>query len=310
VRRSSLLVAATIAASLGVTRPAPAQRDRILVNTAWLAKHLKDPNLVLLHVGTNGEYGAMHIPGARFVDLDDISVSEHTQQGLMLEMPAAESLRDRLQKLGISNDSRIVVYYGTDWVSPSTRVVFTLDYAGLGAQTALLDGGMPAWIRDGNKITDTATPQRPGTLAPLHIKPIVVDAAYVKKHIGKAGVSIVDGRDASFYDGVQQGSTHGATQRVGHIAGAKSIPFTEITYDNLLVKSPDELAALFAKAGVQPGDTIVGYCHIGQQATAMLFAARSLGHPVLLYDGSFQDWSRQTPAEWYPVETSSAKSRQ
>ncbi len=310
VRRSSLVLAAVIVASLGIGRPAAAQRDQILVNTAWLAKHLKDPNLVLLHVGTNGEYGAMHIPGARFVGLDDISVSEHTQQGLMLEMPTAESLRERLQKLGISNDSRIVVYYGTDWVSPATRVVFTLDYAGLGTQTALLDGGMPAWIRDGNKVTDKAAPLRVGTLAPLHIKPIVVDAAYVKEHIGKPGVSVVDGRDASFYDGVQQGNTHGAAQRAGHIAGAKSVPFTEIAYDNLLVKSPNELAALFAKAGVQPGDTIIGYCHVGQQATAMLFAARSLGHPVLLYDGSFQDWSRLTPAESYPVETSAKKGQQ
>lgn len=309
MRRHFLLLAATIAASLGIGRPAPAQRDQMLVNTAWLAKHLKDPKLVLLHVGTAGEFGAMHIPGARLVNLDDISVSEHTQEGLMLEMPTAESLRERLQKLGISNDSRIVVYYGTDWVSPSTRVVFTLDYAGLGAQTSLLDGGMAAWIRDGNKVTDKAAPQRVGTLAPLHIKPIVVDAAYVKEHIGKSGVSIVDGRDASFYDGVQQGNTHGAVQRAGHIAGAKSVPFTEITSDNLLLKSPNELAALFAKAGVQPRDTIVGYCHVGQQATAMLFAARSLGHPVLLYDGSFQEWSRLTPAESYPVENPAAKSK-
>jgi thiosulfate/3-mercaptopyruvate sulfurtransferase len=169
---------------------------------------------------------------------------------------------------------------------------------------------MPAWIREGNKVTDKATPARVGTLAPLHIKPIVVDAAYVKEHIGKPGVSIVDGRDASFYDGVQQGNTHMAPHRAGHIASAKSVPFTEITYDNLLLKSPNELAALFTRAGVQPGDTIVGYCHVGQQATAMLFAARSLGHPVLLYDGSFQEWTRLTPTEAYPVENPSAKGKQ
>jgi thiosulfate/3-mercaptopyruvate sulfurtransferase len=252
----------------------------------------------------------MHIPGARFVDLDDISVSEHTQEGLMLEMPSAASLRQRLEKLGISNNSRVVVYYGSDWVSPSTRIVFTLDYAGLGAQTSLLDGGMPAWIRAGNKVTDQVPPARMGTLAALKIKPMVVTAAYVRQHIGKSGVSIVDGRDASFYDGVQHGNTHGAEQRSGHIASAKSVPFTEVAYDNLLFKSPNELAALFAKAGVQPGDTIVGYCHVGQQATAMLFAARSLGHPVLLYDGSFQEWSRLTPTDSYPVENPSAKGKQ
>ena len=71
-----------------------------------------------------------------------------------------------------------------------------------------------------------------------------------------------------------------------------------------MLKSQAELRALFDRAGIAPDDTVVGYCHIGQQATAMLFAARLLGHPVLLYDGSFQDWSRGTDA---PVEASAAK---
>jgi thiosulfate/3-mercaptopyruvate sulfurtransferase len=250
-----------------------------------------------------------HIPGARYVSLDNISVSDHTGAGLMLEMPDAESLRQRLEKLGISNNSRIIVYYGNDWVSPSTRVVFTLDYAGLGANVSLLDGGMPAWEREGHEVTDKIPEKTAGKLAPLHIRPIVVNAAYVKEHIGKPGVSIVDGRDASFYDGVRNGSDHAGPQRYGHIASAKSVPFTEVTYDNLILKSPNDLAALFSKAGVQPGDTIIGYCHVGQQATAMLFAARSLGHPVLLYDGSFQEWSHLTPAEAYPVENPSSKSK-
>jgi len=297
-------------ASLGLALPARAQRDQILVTTAWLAQHLHDPNLVLLHVGADGEYKAMHIPGARFADMDDVSVSEHTAEGLMLEMPSAESLRERLQKLGISNDSRIVVYYGSDWVSPSTRIVFTLDYAGLGGQTSLLDGGMPAWVREGRKVTDRLPAPRTGTLSPLRIKPIVVNAAYVKQHIGTRGVSIVDGRDASFYDGVQRGSAHGGEQRAGHIASAKSVPFTQVTLDNLLLKSPNELRELFTRAGVQVGDTIVGYCHVGQQATAMLFAARSLGHPVLLYDGSYQEWSRLTPVDSYPVENPSPRNKQ
>jgi hypothetical protein len=52
------------------------------------------------------------------------------------------------------------------------------------------------------------------------------------------------------------------------------------------------LAALFTAAGVKPGDTVVTYCHIGQQATAA-FAARTLGFKVLAYDGLFEDWSRR-----------------
>ena len=61
-----------------------------------------------------------------------------------------------------------------------------------------------------------------------------------------------------------------------------------------------ELQERFTKAGVAPGDTVVAYCHIGQQATAVIFAARTLGYKVLLYDGSFEDWSKQPDA---PVAT-------
>jgi thiosulfate/3-mercaptopyruvate sulfurtransferase len=59
---------------------------------------------------------------------------------------------------------------------------------------------------------------------------------------------------------------------------------------------------VFTKAGLKPRDTVIGYCHIGQQATAMLFAARTVGYPVLLYDGSFEDWlNRGLPLEIPPA---------
>jgi thiosulfate/3-mercaptopyruvate sulfurtransferase len=66
-----------------------------------------------------------------------------------------------------------------------------------------------------------------------------------------------------------------------------------VTDDKLHLRKPAELKLLFARAGVADGDTVVAYCHIGQQGTAVLFAARAIGHPVLLYDGSFQEWSRK-----------------
>ena len=222
----------------------------------------------------------------------------------MLQMPADEDLRSKLQKLGISDESRIVVYYGKDWVSPSTRVVFTLQYAGLGERTELLDGGMGAWVRAGGALSKDAASAQPGKLSALHMEPIVVDREYVRAHLAAPGVAIVDGRATAYYDGVEVGGAHGQRDKVGHIKGAHSVPFTEITDERLMLKSQAELQALFDRAGVAPGDTVIGYCHIGQQATAMLFAARLLGHPVLLYDGSFQDWSRGDDA---PVEASVAR---
>jgi thiosulfate/3-mercaptopyruvate sulfurtransferase len=295
-----LLVLTYLIAAAAIASP----RQSLVVDAGWLKAHLADPDLVLLHVGDKKEYEAAHIPGARFVSQSDISISDHSGKGLMLEMPAAEDLRHDLEALGISDKSRVVVYYGKDWVSPSTRVMFTLDYAGLGARSSLLDGGQDAWVRAGGAVTKDVPPAKTGSLAPLKLRPIVVDAATVKARLGTPGVAVVDGRDAAYYDGVESGGSHGTPHRTGHIRGAFSIPYTSITDDRLLVKSDAELAAIFAKAGVKPNDTVIGYCHIGQQTTAMLFAARTLGHPVLLYDGSFEDWSRHTD---YPVDNPSEK---
>ena len=108
-------------------------RQALVVDAAWLKAHLNDPDLVVLHVGDKASYEAGHIPGARAVSLNDISISDHSGHGLMLEMPPADDLRHRLEAIGISDKSRVIVYFAADRVSHATRVIFTLDYAGLGA---------------------------------------------------------------------------------------------------------------------------------------------------------------------------------
>jgi thiosulfate/3-mercaptopyruvate sulfurtransferase len=290
-------------ATLASAQRAP-NRDSLLVSTGWLATHLNDANLVVLQVGDRADYDKQHIPGAHAVSLDDIAVSDRVGNGLTLELPQADQLRDALAKLGVSDNSRIVVYYDRDRVTAATRMVFTLDYAGLGTRTSLLDGGMNAWTRDGRPTSTEASPPKVGQLSPLTVKPIVASADYVRAHIGNPSVSIVDARAAAFYDGTQTGNGHAGPHRTGHIASAKNIPYTTILDSLLRIKATDQLAALFSSAGVAPGDTVIGYCHIGQQATAMLFAARVTGHPVLLYDGSFEDWSRHPD---FPVENPKAR---
>jgi thiosulfate/3-mercaptopyruvate sulfurtransferase len=179
-------------------------------------------------------------------------------------------------------------------------VVLTLDAAGLGAHTALLDGGMPAWVKAGQPVTDVAPAARTGKLAPLAMRPIIVDAATVVARLGKPGFAVVDARKPEYYSGDKTGGMWQHPHRAGHIAGALTIPFDSVFDDHNALRAPDDLRARFTRAGVRPGDTVIGYCHIGQQATAMLFAARRLGHTVLLYDGSFEDWSAHAA---YPVET-------
>ena len=108
---------------------------------------------------------------------------------------------------------------------------------------------------------------------------------FVKSLAGRANYKLVDARAPVFYNG----TAPSFNAAMGHIPGAISIPFSEIT-DNSQLIDREHVAALFQAAGVKQGDTVVAYCHVGQQATAVVFAARLLGYPVMLYDGSFQDW--------------------
>ena len=310
--------AAGVAAAAGVagassavsarTTPAQSPRDALVVSTAWLADHLRDPNLVILQLSDRGDYDAGHIPGARYLGLADVAVTDRTSEtGLTLQMPAPEDLRARLQKIGISDDSRIVVSYGRDRLSGATRVLLTLEHAGLGDRASLLDGGSAAWLREGRPMTTEAPPVGEGRLSPLRIQPVVVDAEFVRARVGTPGVVVIDGRLKGFYDGVQTGGSTQRPHRTGHITGAKNLPYTETLTADQTLQSPQTLSGLFSAAGAKPGDTVVAYCHIGQQATAVIFAARTLGYKVLLYDGSFEEWSRRADL---PVTNPSKKDPQ
>jgi thiosulfate/3-mercaptopyruvate sulfurtransferase len=260
-------------------------KSSLMVSTTWLADHLKDPSLVLIQIGPKEGYEAGHIPGARFLSPMDISTP--SGKGLTLELPQVEELKSTLERLGISNDSRIVLYYGSDWVSPTTRVFFTLDYFGLGERTSILDGGLPVWRAEGHSVTKEVPRIQPGSLTPHPRPSVVVDAAWVNSNLNNRSVTIVDARAPEYYSG----TSAGRMKRAGHIPGAVNIPYSSLLDDSNKVKTPDELRAAFQAAGIKPGSHIVSYCHIGQQATLVYFVAKYLGYEPSLYDGSFEDWS-------------------
>lgn len=266
-------------------RPASAQSP-LLIGVDELASNLRDPKLVLLHVGDPQEYEASHIPGAHLVSLGEIS-APRVPGGLALELPELGALRSTLEAMGVSDDSHIVVYWGNDWVTPTTRVVLTLDYAGLSGRTRILEGGLPAWKAAGRPVTADPSPAPPrGHLSEVPARPVVVSLDEVRARLGKPGWAIVDARAPVFYEG--RDTT--VREARGHIPGAKNIPFTSVVDESLHFKPVSELRSMFRAAGIAPTDTIIAYCHIGQQATAVVFAARLAGQPVKLYDGSFREW--------------------
>lgn len=269
----------------------------LLVSPSWLADHKSDRDLVILHVGTDKGYQAKHIPGARLVDLQSISVK--SPDGLLVQLPAPAVLQADLERLGVSDRSHILVYSETSAIARATRVMLTLDAAGFGRRSSLLDGGLSAWEESGGPTTTEMPPISPAKLSPLKMMPRIVTAAYVRAHLKSPGTILVDARATEFYDGEKPGMEG---QEKGHIPGAVNIPFTSVSDSQGRLKSPDALKALFAAAGVKRGDHVIAYCHIGIQATAVIFAARTLGINARLYDGSFQDWSnRGLPVEPAPA---------
>jgi len=271
-------------------------RDSMIVSTEWLAKHLNDDSLVLLQVGEKKEYDEAHIPGAQFIQLQDISTPRG--QGLILELPSVDQLKATFEKLGVTDKSRIIVYFGKDWVTPTARVFMTLDYLGLGDRTSILDGGLPAWRAEERAMTAEVREVKPGTFTPHPNAKLVVDAAWVSANLSKPGIAILDARASKFYTGEEAGQM----PRGGHIPRAKSIPFSTLVDDATnKFKSPEALRTLFSTAGVKENDSVATYCHIGQQASLLYFVARYLGYDAHLYDGSFQDWSNRSEL---PVEKS------
>jgi thiosulfate/3-mercaptopyruvate sulfurtransferase len=294
IARILLITTVIFTSSFLVPAQSPKLNESLIVTTDWLAKHLNDDSLVLLQVGEKDEYTASHIPRAQFVQLADISTPRG--QGLTLELPPVDQLKATFERLGISDNSRIVIYFGKDWVTPTARVFMTLDYLGFGERTSILDGGLPAWRADGKPVTAEIVEPKKGNVTPHPNNKLIVDATWVKENLSNPNVRILDARAPQFYTGAEQGRM----PRGGHIPHAKNIPFSSLVEDSTnKFKAPTALRDLFNAADVKANNSVATYCHIGQQASLLYFVAKYLGYDAHVYDGSFEDWSNRAEL---PVE--------
>ncbi|HKW77280.1 MAG TPA: sulfurtransferase [Terriglobales bacterium] len=266
-----LLISVRISAQPGAAHP------EMLVSSEWLAQHLKDPNLVILHVADKkSDFNRGHIPGARYLSTDDFVAGDAA------ELPSPQQLQEVFQKLGVSNNSRIVIYT-TAWWPMAARAYYTLDYFGLGERTSLLDGGIEHWTAQKRPVSQESSPATSGKLTPhIHeeVRAVLADA---KK------ASATDSTDELLVDARPE-----RRYTAGHLPGAARVYWQETLLDakdDPVLLSPDQLKALFASRGIKPGETLITYCEVGLQASHMYFVAKYLGYNAAMYDGSFHEWS-------------------
>ena len=274
-------------------QPQPQVREHMLVSTEWLARHLTDSAVVILHVARErAEYDAEHLPGARFLAVGQITVTRDNDSN---ELPPAEELKKVFESIGVGDRTQVVIY-GERQGLWAARAWFTLDYLGHGENAALLDGNIEKWRIENRPLTKDVPPIKPAHFSPnvhpgvLVTMPVVRDLSWEVLNTISPTAVLVDARPPEQYRGEESTSD---TPRAGRIPGAVNVYWmaTLESKENPHVLPAAELRRLFQSAGIVPGRKVVSYCHSGVQGAYAYFTAKYLGYDAALYDGSFQEWS-------------------
>jgi thiosulfate/3-mercaptopyruvate sulfurtransferase len=257
-----------------------------LVSARDLASQVKDPAVVILHVAEeSADYTRAHIPGARFIRYE--AVAPGGADALGAELPPAARVKALFEGVGVSDSSRVVIYGHTVLAS---RVFFTLDAFGH-ERVALLDGGLKAWQAEGHPVENGAdwNSSRPGSFTPRLHPDRLVTADWIRANAGK--MALVDVRPDPEFTGSDGGM--GGMHPVGHIDGARQLPWNALVAGDGRFLPDDQLRAKLQAAGAVSGKAVVPYCMIGMRASVVYFVARHLGLDARLYDGSIVDWGRR-----------------
>ena len=273
--------------------PSPMDDPKTLVSTGWLAAHLADPDLRVLDASwylpdmgrdARAEYGAAHIPGARFFDIDEIS---DQRSSLPHMAPPPEKFISRMRAMGVGDGHQVVIYDGYGLLS-AARVWWTFRLMGK-TDVAVLDGGFPKWHAEGREVEDMPPVMRDRHMTVQRQAGLVKDVTQVA-HASKLGeAEIIDARSAPRFKGEVAEPRPGL--RAGHSPGAKNVPYATLLNADGTMKSVADLRGVFQAAGVDLGKPAITSCGSGITAAVLSLALERIGHRNhALYDGSWAEW--------------------
>ncbi|MCG9916600.1 MAG: 3-mercaptopyruvate sulfurtransferase [Phenylobacterium sp.] len=264
-----------------------------IVSVDWLAKHLGDPDLRVVDAtwympAENrpglAEFQAGHIPGAVFFDIDQIA---DRSSDLPHMLPPPDDFAREAAALGLHPDDRIVVYDGHGIFS-APRVWWTLRVMGF-TQVAVLDGGLKAWRAAGHAVETGDPAPRPSQSEARLQSHLVRDLGQVRDALEAPDIQVLDARPAGRFSGAAPEPRPGL--RGGHMPGACNLPWSAVVGPEGTLRSPDDLRAAFAAAGIDLQRPIITTCGSGVSAAVLTLALARLGlDEVPIYDGSWSEW--------------------
>ena len=263
-------------------------RPELLAETDWLAAAPAGYRIVDLR--TADKYAAGHIPGA--VNLTPQQVGDPDDPN---EIPHPQRFAAVLSAAGIGNDTPVVAYddQGGLW---ATRFWFLAGFYG-NDRVRVLNGGINKWQKEGRPLSTQAPQVTPASFRAEVQDGLACDLNVVQTALERKDVVILDARTQGEFNGTDVRAARG-----GRIPGSVHVDWQRtVTNDDVRVwRSPEELRALYAAAGVTPEKKVITYCQTGVRAAHALFTLRLLGFEELrAYEGSWNEWGNRpdTPVQ-------------
>jgi len=264
-----------------------------LVATEALAEHLDDPRWVVFDCrhdlgrpdAGREAYLSSHIPGARFMHMDEDLAGPLTGQNGRHPLPDPAAFAAKLGTAGVGPDSQLVAYDAQDGVS-AARLWWMLRWLGHDA-VAVLDGGLAKWLREERPATVALPRIRSARFEPQP-RPDTVDVGFVASHLRDPAVKLVDARSAERY----RGDAEPIDPVAGHIPGSVNRFVGENLATGGVFKPAAQLRAEWqALLAGALAEGVVHSCGSGVAACHNLLAMEVAGlSGSRLYPGSWSEW--------------------
>jgi thiosulfate/3-mercaptopyruvate sulfurtransferase len=263
-------------------------RSQALVSADWAEQNLDSPGVVFVEVDEDtSAYDGGHLPGA--VKLDWKS---DLQDPVIRDFVSKEQFEALLSAKGIGNDDTVILYGGNNnWFAAYAYWYFKL----YGHDSVkLLDGGRKKWELDGRELSKD-TVSRPATSYQAKDQDLAIRAFRDETIAAIGNKNLIDVRSPDEFSGKLLAPAHlpqEQSQRGGHIPSALNVPWSKAANEDGTFKSDEELAKLYAEAGLDTDKDTIAYCRIGERSSHTWFALHELlGHPnVKNYDGSWTEY--------------------